>query len=268
MGTGMQTGIRTQTSPTQGKPSGNNFMEQAQQFWNGLSSKQRIIGISIIALMIAISLTTSLLLKANKFVALYPSISDSDFRDIQAELTKNSIKYEVNSTDKMIFVKPSEKSQILAGLTDSGYPREAQPIGNKENMAIKSPGLESQETRERLQWNLADVISRLEGVSRAKVNLVIPDKAVFQNDQEPSKAAVVISMKSGYRLGSEQAKGIANLVAASVDRLDPKNVTLIDEFGRQIKTTEGEGTEVQIGNNDQRTKELEASFKEKIDNVL
>ncbi len=85
--------------------------------------------------------------------------------------------------------------------------------------------------RRALEGELARTILQIDEVEAARVHLVVPEKALFKDDEKPATASVVLKLKSGRPLRSEAVKGISHLVASSIEGLDAADVTILDSRG-------------------------------------
>jgi len=89
--------------------------------------------------------------------------------------------------------------------------------------------------RRGIEGELVQSIMTLEAVESARVHLSIAKSSSFVvNDAEKSSASVVLALKQGRSLGSEQIAAVINLVAGSVASLDPQRVSLVDQAGNLL----------------------------------
>jgi flagellar M-ring protein FliF len=105
--------------------------------------------------------------------------------------------------------------------------------------------------RRALEGELVQSIMTLEAVESARVHLSIAKSSSFVvNDGEKSSASVIVALKPGRKLGSEQIAAILNLVAGSVANLDPQRVSLVDQAGNFLsaRIDLSEGFEASQGN--------------------
>ena len=66
-------------------------------------------------------------------------------------------------------------------------------------------------------------------MSRARVHIVMPDRAMFA--PEARKATAAVTVKTRGRLPSESVQSIRHLVASSVPELSAESVSIIDQTG-------------------------------------
>jgi len=84
-----------------------------------------------------------------------------------------------------------------------------------------------------LQGELERTIGSFKEVAGARVHLVIPEKRLFENSNLPS-AGVTLRLKPGAHLKPGQVAAIQQLLAASVERLQTKRITVVDEQGNPL----------------------------------
>jgi flagellar M-ring protein FliF len=89
-----------------------------------------------------------------------------------------------------------------------------------------------------LEGELSNTIGQIDGVSGAQVRLTLPDDELFADEAKPATAAVLLT--GAGDLEATSIKGIANLVASSVEGLKADNVTISDGTGRMVWPIGGE----------------------------
>jgi flagellar M-ring protein FliF len=84
-------------------------------------------------------------------------------------------------------------------------------------------------------------ITALEDVDSASVNLVLPERELFAEDQNPVTASVIIAPKPGsdIRENRKKVEGIERLIQFAVEGLVPDNITITDLSGRVLNDFEG-----------------------------
>jgi flagellar M-ring protein FliF len=86
-----------------------------------------------------------------------------------------------------------------------------------------------------IQGELARTIEHLDPVERARVQVAIPERSSLlgRAELEP-RASVIVRLRPGRTLAEDQVAAVVHLVASSVERLDPKRVTVVDGAGRLL----------------------------------
>ena len=92
-----------------------------------------------------------------------------------------------------------------------------------------------------MEGELSNTIEAIDGVDTAIVHLALPEKQVFADEQDPATASVLVDTSAGTDLDAEQVQAIVNLVASSIDGLDPEKVTVADADGRVLSANDGSG---------------------------
>src|SRR5262249_21132329 len=84
-----------------------------------------------------------------------------------------------------------------------------------------------------LEGELARTIRSLDGVTEARVHLVMPRRQLFEDEAEQPTAAVTIGV-GAREPSADQVRSVQNLVAGAVPNLKPDRVTVIDQHGKTL----------------------------------
>src|SRR4051812_46956357 len=90
--------------------------------------------------------------------------------------------------------------------------------------------------RRALEGELERTIGKMRGIEAAQVHLVLHEGDAFASATQPTEASVVLNAKGA--IPAEVVKGVAHLVASSVDGLSAERVTIVDNSGKLL--SEGE----------------------------
>lgn len=113
-----------------------------------------------------------------------------------------------------------------------------------------------------IQGELARTITAIDGVDKARVHLVVPEKALFSEDQKSPTASIAISMKKGRKLSDTQIHGVVHLVITSVEGMTESGVSVIDQNGNTLYKGSSEGAGGALGG---KQMELQASIEKKLE---
>lgn len=83
-----------------------------------------------------------------------------------------------------------------------------------------------------LEGELARSIRTINGVSNARVHLVLPRRGVFENQTQEASASIVLRLTR--TLDRPQVRAIQNLVAAAVPDLSASRVSIVDDKGELL----------------------------------
>lgn len=121
-----------------------------------------------------------------------------------------------------------------------------------------------------VQGELARSIEQLESVTRARVQVVIPErKTVLAARERSARASVVVKLAPGRELDKVQAKAIVHLVASSVEALSPADVTVVDDGGRLLAPLGSSDEEsMQVGGAPAHQARIESELAQRIEAIL
>ena len=92
-----------------------------------------------------------------------------------------------------------------------------------------------------MQGELSRTVASLSPVSAARVHLALPQKRLFKSEQQRVTASIIVKLAPGRALKETQVQGIVNLVAGSVEGLEPEYVTVVDAAGKVLSKKPDEG---------------------------
>jgi flagellar M-ring protein FliF len=170
------------------------------------------------------------------YAPLYSNLSSSDASAVIDKLDGQGVPYKLTNggntvmvpKDKVYSTRISLSGQGLPSSSDSGY-----SILDKTSLST-SQFQEQTNFKRAMETELSRTIEALNGVDTAVVHLALPEKQVFADSQDPATASVLVSTRPGADLGAEQVQAIVNLVASSVDGLEPDKVTVADSAGHVL----------------------------------
>lgn len=95
--------------------------------------------------------------------------------------------------------------------------------------------------RQAITQNLKQHIEALDDVDGAQVTLVLPETELFQEDQDPVTASVIITPRPGSDMLTNRKKieGIVKLVHFAIQGLKDENIVITDHRGNVLNDFEG-----------------------------
>ncbi|MFQ5543303.1 MAG: flagellar basal-body MS-ring/collar protein FliF [Nitrospiria bacterium] len=175
------------------------------------------------------------------FKVLYTNLSSEDAGAVVGKFKEMNVPYQFSENGSAILVPSERVHELRLQLASQGLPQGG-GVGFEifDQTAFGTTEFSQKlNYRRALQGELARTIAQIEEVSKARVHLVIPERALFSEQQERSQAAVVVHLKPGRHLTNRQVKGITNMVASSVEGLTPSGVTVVDSEGK-VRTKDSE----------------------------
>ncbi|MFT4704479.1 MAG: flagellar M-ring protein FliF [Bradymonadia bacterium] len=119
-----------------------------------------------------------------------------------------------------------------------------------------------------MENELARTVRHIEAVRSARVHLVLPEDALFEEDQEEPSASVVLTLERGVPPSEGEIESIRFLVASAVEGMAPGGVTIVDSMGRTLaRPNEGGGMS---GSSDalEAARGVETELEERIVSIL
>lgn len=207
---------------------------QVKNFYNRLTTVQKImigsvIGVVVIGLLIIITSSTK-----EEMAVLYNKLEPGDASKITERLDEMQVDYELTDNGSTIMIEKDKIYDTRIDLAGEGLP-ETSVVGyeifDRTNLGM-SEFVQKLNYRRALEGELSRTIGAMNEVQKARVHIVIPEKALFEKDQKPPTASITLKLNSGRSLSRLNIEGIQNLTAASVEGMQPDEVTIVDQRGR------------------------------------
>lgn len=162
---------------------------------------------------------------------LYNDLTTIDSSAVAAKLEEAQIPYRVGPDGATVFVPESEIGRSRMLLAEAGLPNGGSlgyEIFDQAQGFGQTQFVQNINQVRALQGELARTISSLEPIQFAKVNLVLPQRQLFERQAAEATGSVTLKLKPGKRLNQQQIYGIQNLVANAVPGLKADSVTILD----------------------------------------
>lgn len=231
----------------------------------------RQLGVMVgLAASVAIGVAVVLWSQQPDYRLLYANLSEADNARVMEALNAAKVDYELDGGSGAILVPAEDVHRVRLQLAAEGLPQTGEQgfgILREDQGFGTSQFMEGARYQHALEQELATTIASLQGVQAARVHLALPKRSAFMRKTEAPSASVTLHLGAGAALLPSQAKAIANLVAASVPRLHPKRVTIVDQEGELLSGTEPQPLGLTEQQFDYRRK-VEASYAERVQDLL
>ncbi len=231
----------------------------------------RQIGLMIgLAASVAIGVAVVLWSQTPNFSLLYANLAERDTSQIMQALDKAGIPYKLDAASGALLVPAGEVHKARLQLASSGLPRgngSGFELLEKESGFGTSQFIENARYQRALEHELGTTIAGLRNVESARVHLALPKRSVFIGRKEQPSASVVVNLYPGRTLDDGQVAAVVHLVAGSVPRLDPRNVTVVDQAGNLL-TSHGNDQVGMTSSQFAYTRKLEQSYVRRIEDLL
>ena len=163
---------------------------------------------------------------------LYVNLDPDDARQIGQTLAAAQIPFEPSADGVGILVPAAQLDKARLATASKGGVKSGRlgfEIFDKPNW-VGSEFDEQVNYQRALEGELEHTVGTLSDVQSARVHLVLPHDSLFQGEERPAKASVVLKLRRST-LADGEAEAIRNLVASAVDGLTPDHVVLVDASG-------------------------------------
>jgi flagellar M-ring protein FliF len=204
--------------------------------WANLTPSQRMMIIGTAAAVVVVIAVGAIIASRAGYSTLYSGLSPEEAGMIVQELDSKNIPYRLSGGGSSIQVPSSQVYLARIGLASEGFPRSG-TVGFEifdGNLFGMTDFLQKVNYRRALEGELAKTISQMQEVDGVRVHIVIPERPLFKEDEQPATASVVLKANPARSLTHRQIEGIAYLVASSVEGLDPNRVTILDSRGTMM----------------------------------
>ncbi len=207
-----------------------------------LTFKQKV-GISV-SVLVSVAALIWLIAWANRptYSILFSNLEPADASKIVDKLKQQSVSYQIGDNGRAILVPKDRVYELRLQMAGQGLPQSSvvgYEIFDKPSFGM-TDFTEKLNYKRALEGELEKTILQLDEVEGARVHIVIPEKALFESEQNKTTASVFVKLKDGTQLSPGEIRGVQRLIASSVEGLEPNDVTIVDSKGNLLskKTNE------------------------------
>ena len=255
----------------------NKVLARIKELWAKWSLVQRIILISIIVVAIIALIVITRVSASPSAVPLFnTSITDEAVRDkILYRLSEENVEASVTADGKIMVQSESTARRMRSVLIrEDLVPTNVDPwdLFDVERWTITDRERDVNWKRS-MEKAVKQHIEALDDVDNASVQIVIPEKQLFEADQNPVSASVIIYQKPGSDILSNRKKieGIQKLLLKAVEGLVADNIVITDSAGNILNDFEGmaEFDRLSLAEKQQKTiQKQEAYYRAQVLNAL
>jgi flagellar M-ring protein FliF len=175
---------------------------------------------------------------------LFRGLPDADKAAVTEVLGKNNIAYNFDSSGSLT-VADGDYFKAKMMLAGEGLPKSAPDATSMiDSLPMgASRAVEGEKLRAAREADLARTIEQIDTVQHARVHLAVEPPSIFLRERTKPTASVMLQLADGRSLSDEQVEAIVHLVASSVPDMTPESVSVVDQNGRLLSQTTGEGAE-------------------------
>ena len=263
--------IVTNVPPAHPPDSMRGRMDQAFARIRALDQRQRLAAAAALAMAIALIVGAVLWSRPIDQAVLFSNFGDQDGGEIITALQQQNVPYSISSDGRSILVPKGIVYETRLRLAATGLPKGG--LVGFELMDTQKLGVsqfnEQVAYQRALEGELARTIQSIAYVMAARVHLAMPKQTSFLRDDQKPTASVMVQLRPGRTLDSNQVSGIVHLVSSSVPKMSDSAVSIVDQNGNLLT---GEGTQMQRSELDpsqlRYIEELETGLIRRVENIL
>jgi flagellar M-ring protein FliF len=189
-----------------------------------------IIGVAAAGLIFAVAQWAG----APTWVPALTAVPLESVSQITDKLDQAGVKYKLERGGSDIMVSAQDLAKARVALAKNGMPTTGRP--GLELFDQPSWGMtdftQRINYRRALEGELERTVGKMRGIESAQVHLVLHETDGFAAQDKPTEASVVLKLRG--EPDPEVVKGIAHLVASSVEGLTSEHVTIVNDAGRML----------------------------------
>lgn len=220
---------------------------------------------------IALALWLVVWSQGEDWTPIYTQLSERETGPVADALTAAAVPHKVDPATGQILVPQAQLREARMKLASQGLP-ESDALGiemiQKESPFGTSQFMEGARYQLALETELARTITKVQGVSGARVHLAMPRQTAFVRDQKKTSASVMLQLYPGRRLERGQVGAIIHLVASSVPELEAGDVTVVDQAGSLLSEADDDDEMSTSTKQLEFTRNVEAEIKRRAEAIL
>lgn len=206
--------------------------------FQAMDANRKFLAVSVVVALVVGTLVIGWWVRSISYGVLYTRLPADEAGEIIDQLEQMKVDYRLSEGGSSIMVPSDDVHELRLRLAAAGLPKGGSvgfEIFDESNLGV-TDFLQKVNYRRALEGELAKSVSSLREVSAARVHIVIPENRLFEKDQKPTTASVVLKVNPVGTLDRGKVAGITHLVASAVEGLDPGRVTVLDQTGTLLST--------------------------------
>ncbi|MBC7715179.1 MAG: flagellar M-ring protein FliF [Rhizobacter sp.] len=241
-----------------------------REFFNGLDSTKKIGFIVLTCIIMAAMTGIVVWASKTRYDVLYTDLNKEDARKIAIILEEKKIPYQTSNEGKTLSI-PEDLVGVwrleIAKLGTSFSGTVGYEVFDKQSFGTTS-FVQKVNKQRALEGELVKSIMYIQGVKRARVHISIPESSPFVSEKKPPSASIVLELNNGVSLTPAEVKGVASLVASSVEEMRPENVVILDDRGKKLSENIGDPMTATTANRLALEAQLNQKYEKQIEDIL
>ncbi len=200
-------------------------------------TRKQIVSILLAAVaVIAVLAAFSHWNQERDFRPLYSSLSPEDAAGVLAKVRENGSEFRLSEGGASVLVPSSKVAELRLQLAAAGVPKSGRigyELFDKTNFGA-SDFAEQVNYHRALEGELERSVIAISAVEQARIHITFPKESVFLETRQPAKASVLVKLRPGMLLSTQNVMAICQLTASAVEGLQPEAVSVVDMRGNLL----------------------------------
>jgi flagellar M-ring protein FliF len=251
------------------------LLGRGQRTFSAFTAAQKVITVLAVAGLLLGTLMFSRWATKPTYAPLFTNLAPADASAIVDALNSSGTPYQLSNGGATVLVPQQQVYDTRIALSGKGIAPSSGGSGWSllDKQGVTASKFQQQVAyRRALEGELSATISAIDGVNAAVVHLAIPEKDVFTRESDKAKASVLVETAPGKDLTSGQVQAVVNLVASSVEGMEPAEVTVADDSGKVLSASADGSPGAAADSRAQQTRDYEtrvaSSLQAMIDRVV
>lgn len=215
-----------------------------------LSMQQKmLIGGALVATMVLLGFVV-FVFNEPSYGTLFTNLAPEDANKIVEMLNGQKVQYKLEDAGTTIKVPKDKVYELRLAAAGKGIPSSG-IVGYEvfdQSLMGMSEFMQKLNFKRALEGELSRTIMQESGVEGVRVHIVFPEKSLFKEEEKQPTASIVLKLAPGYSPTQQNIVAISNLIASSVEGLQPSKVTIIDTKGRLLSRNDDENSITFVSN--------------------
>jgi len=199
------------------------------------------------------------------FRPLYSSLSPEDAAAVLAKVRESGSEFRLSEGGASVLVPSSKVAELRLQLAAAGVPKSGR-IGYElfDKTSFGASDFAEQVNYHRaLEGELERSVISISAVEQARIHITFPKESVFLETRQPAKASVLVKLRPGMLLSTQNVMAICQLTASAVEGLQPEAVSVVDMRGNLLNRARKAS-----GSDDSEPSEATLDYRQKIERDL
>jgi len=213
-----------------------NLVQRVRSLWTDTTIAQRILIGGLLVCLTVFLILFLYWLNQPEYGVLYSNLEQKDASRVIEVLKQENVSYKLENGGTTILVPQSQKDSLRLQVAGQDVLK-GESVGFEvfnESQIGQTDFVQQVNYQRALQGELSRTIGSMPQVKSARVHLVLPEKSLFIEQQNPSSASVLLNLKPGSELKQDQVDSIVSLVATAVEGLKKESITISDAAGNML----------------------------------